>query len=561
MADNLDPVIKTLIAEALGEGPEGMRLVAETILNRADKRGMSPTGVVAQPAQYTGYSNPGPSAQRAFNDPIAVAAAQAAWELAQQPGDPTGGATHYWAPQGMPGGRDPYWADSETKAGGRVKIGNHIFLAHNPVPPRDVPGANAVATQLDTRRSVTGSPQTMPASLGAQRQLTAQLSQGQQTVPDASFYNGIYQKQQSGNLTQGNNINRTVQAAQAGQDPALAAALGNYQPKAQTKLPAIPASSSVAPGFFNTSFANAAQAQSPALMAAMGKTGSASKGSMKQPTAAERAALAYVAPSTPKASMKQPTASERAALSYVAQSRGVGSPPSTRSVQSVPYTSNAPIPYNRGETVGTYSTLPAVMASKGMKQPTPGERAALAYVQPKPTAQPNTGQVQAGTGFRVPNLATQPSTVIKGNERLAGGVYPAAPSGSAPSIVAGGSRFPPLPRARPNQVTLPTPIDQRPMMAMMSAGRAAKLAGGMQAGFVPKQVPAMMSNAQPLNVLVQGAQTQQPVQQQQQQIINPSNHDPAQLAAISSGQSTYTPSGGGPSEPVRAMNGNIRYTY
>lgn len=68
MAD-LDDIINTGIAEAYGEGPEGMRRVFETILNRSAIRGITPGEVVRQPNQYTGYFAPGPAAVAAQKRP------------------------------------------------------------------------------------------------------------------------------------------------------------------------------------------------------------------------------------------------------------------------------------------------------------------------------------------------------------------------------------------------------------------------------------------------------------------------------------------------------------
>src|SRR5688572_29907019 len=96
---DIQDIINTLIAEGVGEGEEGMRRIAETILTRGKQRGLTPAEVVRERAQYTGYSAPGPAAVRAQQDPSAISAAQAAWQLAQGPDDPTGGANHYINPR------------------------------------------------------------------------------------------------------------------------------------------------------------------------------------------------------------------------------------------------------------------------------------------------------------------------------------------------------------------------------------------------------------------------------------------------------------------------------
>lgn len=125
MAD-LDDIINTLIAEAYGEGPKGMRAVAETIINRAAIRDLSFGDVVRQPAQYTGFFDPGPAVQEAQQSPRARSAAEAAWELALRPGDPTGGADYYHADY-----VSPYWAASMPQT---AEIGAHQFYSSQPVP-------------------------------------------------------------------------------------------------------------------------------------------------------------------------------------------------------------------------------------------------------------------------------------------------------------------------------------------------------------------------------------------------------------------------------------------
>lgn len=152
-------VIDTLIAEAVGEGDEGMRRVAETIINRSAIRGLSPEQVVQQPYQYTGYSSPGPATVRAQQDPNVRSAAEAAWMLAQQPGDPTGGADHYFNPNIV----QPRWANSMTPTG---QYGNHAYYSSRPIPPGEIP--NTVATALATTRPAPA-PVTMSPDLSQMR--------------------------------------------------------------------------------------------------------------------------------------------------------------------------------------------------------------------------------------------------------------------------------------------------------------------------------------------------------------------------------------------------------
>ena len=163
MADEISKaIIDTLIAEAGGQGEESMRRVAETILNRSSIRGLSPEQVVQQPYQYTGYSNPGPGAVRSQNNPAVRAIAEAAWRTAQQPGDPTGGADHYYAPGTI---SQPSWARGMTPTG---QFGGHNYYSSRPIPPGEIP--NTVASALSvTQPRVAPNPATQSPDLAQMR--------------------------------------------------------------------------------------------------------------------------------------------------------------------------------------------------------------------------------------------------------------------------------------------------------------------------------------------------------------------------------------------------------
>lgn len=153
-----DDVLKTLLAEAYGEGPEAMRRVAEVILNRAAARGMTPEQVVREAHQFTGLTQPGAEARKTWSDPKALTAAQAAWELAQQPGDPTNGSDHYHTKAVSPG-----WASKMPSTG---EYGSHMFYASRPIPPGDLP---QVASLVDTVPRPAPLPATAAPNLAAMR--------------------------------------------------------------------------------------------------------------------------------------------------------------------------------------------------------------------------------------------------------------------------------------------------------------------------------------------------------------------------------------------------------
>jgi spore germination cell wall hydrolase CwlJ-like protein len=109
----------TLILEAGGEYAEGaMQAVHEVILNRADKRNLTPKQVCLQPKQFSCWNS------KNYRKLIAKAKAHPryAYALSIVHGERTnitGGADHYHAKYVR-----PYWASSLKKT---CTIGNHIF--------------------------------------------------------------------------------------------------------------------------------------------------------------------------------------------------------------------------------------------------------------------------------------------------------------------------------------------------------------------------------------------------------------------------------------------------
>lgn len=132
--DPIDIATRTVLGEAAGESPEGKAAVAWSMKNRADRWGMPIERVALQPKQYSTWNkgeggnnlpyryNPG---DELYDQTRAIVERVMAGEMP----DPTGGATHYYSPAGMPGGREPYWWNDELrKAGGQmVRIGGHRF--------------------------------------------------------------------------------------------------------------------------------------------------------------------------------------------------------------------------------------------------------------------------------------------------------------------------------------------------------------------------------------------------------------------------------------------------
>ncbi|WP_262525588.1 PLxRFG domain-containing protein [Agrobacterium tumefaciens] len=116
-----DDTVNTVIAEAAGEGDDGMAGVAHVIRNRSNIRGKSIGDVVREPDQFTGYAQPGAKAVEAMRDPAMRARAEGILRsvLTSDGPDPTGGADHYHATS-----VNPYWASSMPQT---TKIGEHVY--------------------------------------------------------------------------------------------------------------------------------------------------------------------------------------------------------------------------------------------------------------------------------------------------------------------------------------------------------------------------------------------------------------------------------------------------
>ena len=127
--------IRTLLGEAAGEGQQGMAAVAHVIMNRMGSKRWNYKSVkdaVLDAKQFstwnTGAGGNDPTRWNQNSNQYKLAAQ--VWDAvtAGHNVDPTGGATHYYAPQGMKGGAAPDWWGEEAKSG-QIKIGNHLFAA------------------------------------------------------------------------------------------------------------------------------------------------------------------------------------------------------------------------------------------------------------------------------------------------------------------------------------------------------------------------------------------------------------------------------------------------
>lgn len=155
-----DILIRTALGEARGEGVEGMADVIQVIFNRAQsgQYPSDPAAVATQPYQFStwnrgeGGNNP---QQFKPSDPIYRKAEQAleAVTSGSRP-DYTGGALFYHTPA-----VNPNWS-GEVNRFGTIQRNGHIFYPSRPVPPAEIP--NVVASQLDTTPQTRNVPRPQP---------------------------------------------------------------------------------------------------------------------------------------------------------------------------------------------------------------------------------------------------------------------------------------------------------------------------------------------------------------------------------------------------------------
>lgn len=135
-ADDRDILIRTILGEAGGESPLGQAAVAHVLLNRAmsDRYPNSLSEVALQPYQFSTWLGAGRGGNdipqtASPDDPMYQQVGQILDQvLAGAIPDPTGGATHYYSPAGMPNRAEPSWWESEVARGGGItEIGTHRF--------------------------------------------------------------------------------------------------------------------------------------------------------------------------------------------------------------------------------------------------------------------------------------------------------------------------------------------------------------------------------------------------------------------------------------------------
>merc|ERR1712107_212782 len=121
---------KTIWGEARGESPLGQEAVAWVIQNRHDdpakRYGYGIAGVCLKPYQFACWNKGDPNLPQIealnYSSPqIPEMMSIAERVMNKQGGDPTNGATHFFAPGKIP---PPHWASGKQPS---ATIGNHVF--------------------------------------------------------------------------------------------------------------------------------------------------------------------------------------------------------------------------------------------------------------------------------------------------------------------------------------------------------------------------------------------------------------------------------------------------
>jgi hypothetical protein len=160
---DLDMIVRTVYGEAAGEDPTGQAAVASVILNRARQSGKSPRDVVLAPNQFEPWSARRSELEGLDPNSPQYQAVLANIQSALSGEDPTGGASHFYAPaaQKKLGRAAPSWDDGTGQ-----DIGNHRFFTHGYAPqPSALPtGGPQTGIQLAGGMEASGLP---PAVLEA----------------------------------------------------------------------------------------------------------------------------------------------------------------------------------------------------------------------------------------------------------------------------------------------------------------------------------------------------------------------------------------------------------
>lgn len=523
MAEISRDLINTIIAEAGGEGEEGIIAATWAIAQRAAARGQTMDQVIR--SGFDGYTNPGPGAVRSQQDPALRRKVQSIIQGVQGGTipNPVPRADHFLSGDVMPS-----WAKQMDHV---ATINGHRFYASGqvpenavgiPLPPGQIP--NTVATALDVappRRVDPVMPTPLPPMLAAQRNLQPV------TQDTSSLYAGISPPTPprppitDKDLFSDRGIADTVERSQAGQNRDLGAALGTYAKGKRAPSPMSYAAADRGPR--SVASVPLPRPRPENLFGMNGDPGTPARGTFVPLTPPTPRKLPPLPPSARDTAPRMSTAQVRAnngqqgnrpnlfgmngdpgtpaqGTQVAFTPSGLGLPPATRSVPSVP------VPVVPALPTGPALSRDSVAESRFGNE-TVQRLGAAAFAKPSlpmPALPP------------IPNAIPGPARVPQTADRLPAGTWevpqatlaatgvvpPAVPGlgvASAMSVVPG---FPPMPRNRPLRagvnVTMPTPMGQRPPLPLLRSG-------GLGSLFAMPTPVSQRPNPSALRIQVNGA--------------------------------------------------------
>lgn len=192
--DDRELAIRTILSEANGQGPAGMAAVAAVIRNRMAKNKQTAGDVVLARNQFEPWNTPGgPNDPMKWdvNSPQFAAAAKSYDDIMASTQDPTGGATHFFAPvaQSALGRNVPKWAQGQQG----LKIGGHTFYKPEGAAPGWGDGAPGIMAPQQAAGALTptqgpqqGSPEADMPAVGAQEAQQQGIMSPSANVPPVS---------------------------------------------------------------------------------------------------------------------------------------------------------------------------------------------------------------------------------------------------------------------------------------------------------------------------------------------------------------------------------------
>lgn len=201
-----DALVRTVWGEARNQGPVGRKAVAAVIRNRSKLSGQPISAVVREPGQFEPWGDTKVRPQLEGLDPASDSYLSILADIEGED-DPTGGATHFYAPkaQAALGRKPPKWDD-----GSGADIGDHRFfrLSYGSQPATEQPQAPALEDLSDAELEAIANEEPAPApqpdpiegveftstpatAFGARKSTVVDAEEGQPATPaQEAFYVG-----------------------------------------------------------------------------------------------------------------------------------------------------------------------------------------------------------------------------------------------------------------------------------------------------------------------------------------------------------------------------------